>query len=451
MDDVELKNAIKPCPALPGRYQLDYPYVAAHIHPLTACAFQATRSAVQQVLLSLKLERSLHLCPLWIVRVDSPDVKMAPSVLADTYAPQAIFVSWAHTRAFAQEPSTISVVVLICAYLSLTGGAIAHHLVASSPPMVPPQPLVISSPIVCAGEVLIMLYYWMRYGFTDLRFRGASKLLVADFEGTGNHLAPNYKHLPYSRAWLSVALSLLGILLLIISQSRTIGSTSLPWPLYLAAGSLALVPHFRLLLYRGATHVVSENRQFRLHKMHANTHLDARSRSINCVLARCQFLQLSLNMSLCLSFVHLDGVVVLLYMVVVAIISAALGKYIGLLTFEQIKRSSIVVLPVMLCASLITQSQSDRHSAFYIVELAVSTVLALLSGTFINDILGLFDGRPEKKFDAVSNYPLRVRKHTAWTLSGLNILSFTVCLITFSFAQRELKVDFRTLYNNFDA
>ncbi|KEQ96524.1 hypothetical protein AUEXF2481DRAFT_642275 [Aureobasidium subglaciale EXF-2481] len=321
---------------------------------------------------------------------------MAPSVLVDTYAPQAILVSWAQTRAFAQDPSTISVVVLICAYLSLTGGAMAHHLVASSPLMDPSQALNMSSPTVCAGELLIMLYYWLRFGFTDLRFRGASKLLVADFEATGNHLTPDYKHLRYSRAWLSVALSLLGILLLIISQSRTIGSISLPYLVYLAAGSLALVPASRLLLYRGVTHVVSEDRQFRLHKMHANTHLDARSRSINCVLARCQFLQLSLNMSLCLSFVHLDGVLIPLYMVVVAIISAALGKYIGLLTFEQIKRSSIVMLPVMLCAFLITPSQSNYQSAFYIVELAVSTVLALLSGAFTNDILGLFNGRPEK-------------------------------------------------------
>ncbi|KAI5194047.1 hypothetical protein E4T39_08809 [Aureobasidium subglaciale] len=130
---------------------------------------------------------------------------MAPSVLIDTYESQAILVSWAETRAFAQNPSTVSVVLLICVYSFLTGGAMVHHLVADSPLIDPSQALMMSSPVICAGELLIMIYYWLRYGFTDLRFRGASKLLVADFEATENHLASSYKHLRDPKAWLSIA------------------------------------------------------------------------------------------------------------------------------------------------------------------------------------------------------------------------------------------------------
>ena len=84
--------------------------------------------------------------------------------------------------AFTMEPATlpVSATTLTWIYLSLGSSAILRHSAADNMPGDIPYSPLMSSPIVCAGDILVTLYYWTRYGFTDLRFRGASRLLIAD-------------------------------------------------------------------------------------------------------------------------------------------------------------------------------------------------------------------------------------------------------------------------------
>jgi hypothetical protein len=79
-----------------------------------------------------------------------------------------------------------------------------------------------SSPIVCAGDILVTLYYWTRYGFTDLRFRGASRLLIADMHIAKAELVFGQKDLLQHTIWTPAVLSVLANLMMAVPQLKIV-------------------------------------------------------------------------------------------------------------------------------------------------------------------------------------------------------------------------------------
>ncbi|THY15804.1 hypothetical protein D6D00_09195 [Aureobasidium pullulans] len=164
---------------------------------------------------------------------------------------------------------------------------------------IPYSPLM-SSPIVCAGDILVTLYYWTRYGFTDLRFRRASRLLIADMHIAKAELVFGQKDLLQHTIWTPAVLSVRANLMMAVPQLKIVGFTGLPWFCYTAAASFMLAAIVRLLLCWAATCSLSESQQHSLTDLHDNGALQTRSRVVDQIFRYCIFFQMSVWVALCL-------------------------------------------------------------------------------------------------------------------------------------------------------
>lgn len=205
--------------------------------------------------------------------------------------------------AFTMESATlpVSATTLTWIYLSLGSSAILRHCAADNMPGNIPYSPLMSSPIVCAGDIYITLYYWIRYGFTALRFRGASRLLIADMHIGKAELVFGQKDLLQHTIWTPAVLSVLVNLMMAVPQLKIVGYTGLPWFCYMAAASFMLAAIVRLVVCWAATCSLSESQQHSLTDLQDYRARQARSRFIDYVFRYCIFFQLSVWVASCLS------------------------------------------------------------------------------------------------------------------------------------------------------
>ncbi|THY02531.1 hypothetical protein D6D01_10282 [Aureobasidium pullulans] len=188
----------------------------------------------------------------------------------------------------------VSATTLTWIYLSLGSSAILRHSAADNMPGDIPYPPMMSSLIACAGNILITLYYWTRYGFTGLRFRGASRLLIADMHIAKAELT--CFNIPSTPAVLSV----LANLMMAVPLLKIVGFTGLPWFCYMAAASTMLAAIVRLVVCWAATCPLSESQQHSLTDLHDDGALQTRSRVVDLIFRYCIFFQMCVWVTSCL-------------------------------------------------------------------------------------------------------------------------------------------------------
>ena len=337
------------------------------------------------------------------------------------------------------EPATlpVSATTLTWIYLSLGSSAILRHSAADNMPGDIPYSPLMSSPIVCAGDILVTLYYWTRYGFTDLRFRGASRLLIADMHIAKAELVFGQKDLLQHTIWTPAVLSVLANLMMAVPQLKIVGFTGLPWFCYTAAASFMLAAIVRLVVCWAATCSLSESQQHSLTDLHDDGALQTRSRVVDQIFRYCIFFQMSVWVALCLpDNAILVSIILTVVPYVLGVLFCFAAWYAKSKRLQQFRSWAWPFTWTFICGFVFAASQHESNTRRHFAQCLEHVCFVLLTENCFSGTGVLFASPEDENFQPnpllwiTAGSPV-FRKFLAWAFLVMNFATTLVYFVVF--------------------